>query len=184
MVVPIAEYKLPYKDVFVLDLPFGPPPEVEHRLNNDQQAKLAQLYHTPKVLHVIRLTNNAECPLTTAPALVLCEGRIVAQGMMTYTAVGATGDLELTAAVDISVERLDKETDRTADAAKWDGYTYARSNLSGSIKLTNHRTDAVDLEIRRSVLGHIDSANEGSIVHVGRHEGGWATTNGRPFWWN
>jgi hypothetical protein len=185
MVVPIAEYELEYKDVFVLDLPFGPPPEVEHRLNNDQQAKLARLYHAPKVMHAIRLTNKAECPLTTAPALILRQGRIVAQGMMTYTAVGAASDLELTSAVDISVERLDKETDRIADAAKWDGYTYARSNLSGSIKLTNHRGDAVDLEIRRSVLGHIDSAShEGSIVHLGRHEGGWATTNGRPFWWN
>jgi len=185
MVVPIAEYKLEYKDVFVLDLPFGPPPEVEHRLNNDQQAKLAQLYHAPKVMHAIRLTNKAECPLTTAPALILREGRIVAQGMMTYTAVGAVSDLELTSAVDVSVERLDRETDRIADAAKWDGYTYARSNLTGSVKLTNHRGDAVDLEIRRSVLGHIDSAShEGSIVHLGRHEGGWATANGRPFWWS
>jgi hypothetical protein len=185
MVVPIAEYKLQYRDVFVLDLPFGPPPEVEHRLNNDQQAKLAQLYHAPKVMHVIRLANNAQCPLTTAPALILRQGRIIAQGMMTYTAVGASGDLELTVAVDISVEKLDKETDRIPDAAKWDGYTYARSNLSGSVELKNHRADAVELEIRRSILGHIDSAShEGSIVHLGRHEGGWATTNGLPFWWN
>jgi len=185
MVVPIAEYELRYEDVFVLDLPFGPPPEVGHRLNNDQQAKLAQLFHAPKVMHVIRLSNSAECPLTTAPALILREGRVVAQGMMTYTAAGASGDLELTAAVDISVERLDKETERIADAARWDGYTYARSNLIGSVKLTNHRDTGVDLEVRRSVLGHIDSANHnGSIVHLGRHEGGWATPSGRPFWWN
>jgi len=91
MVVPIAEYELRYEDVFVLDLPFGPPPEVGHRLNNDQQAKLAQLFHAPKVMHVIRLSNSAECPLTTAPALILREGRVVAQGMMTYTAAGASG---------------------------------------------------------------------------------------------
>jgi len=184
MVVPVAEYKLAYRDVYVLDLPFGPPPEVRHNLNSQQQTKLAQLYHSPKVMHKIRLANNAKCPLTTAPALILRQGRIIAQGMMTYTAVGASSDLELTAAVDISVEKLDKETDRIPDAAKWDNYTYARSNLTGTIHLTNHRSDTVNLEIRRSILGHVDSAShEGLIEHLGRHEGGWMDPNSLPFWW-
>jgi hypothetical protein len=185
MVVPVAEYKLEYRDVFILELPFGPPPEVRNRFNNDQQAKLAQLYHAPKVIHKIRLANSAKCPLTTAPALILRQGRVIAQGMMTYTAVGASSDLELTTAVDIAVEKLDKETDRVPNATKWGGYTYARSNLTGTIHLTNRRTDTVDLEIRRSVLGHIDSAtHKGLIEHLGRHEGEGTTSDGLPFWWN
>jgi len=184
MVVPVAEYRLEYQDVFVLDLPFGPPPEVRHNLNSQQQTKLAQLYHSPKVMHKIRLANNAKCPLTTAPALILSQGRIIAQSMMTYTAVGASSDLELTTAVDIAVEKLDNETDRIPDAAKWDNNTYARSNLTGTIHLTNRRSDTVNLEIHRSVLGNIDSAgHEGSIAHLGRHEGGWMDPNSLPFWW-
>jgi len=184
MVVPITEYELKYRDVYVLDLPFGPPPEVRHNLNNQQQAQLAQLYYSPKVMHKIRFDNDAECPLTTAPAMILRQGRIIAQGMMTYTAVGASSDLELTAAVDISVEKLDKETDRIPDAVKWDGYSYARSNLTGTITLTNRRSDTVSLEVRRSILGHIDSAShEGTIEHLGRHEGGWIDPTCRPFWW-
>ena len=184
MVVPVAEYELKYRDVFVLDLPFGPPPEVRHNLNSEQQTKLAQLYYSPKVMHKIRLANSAKCPLTTAPALILRQGSIIAQGMMTYTAVGASSDLELTTAVDIAVEKLDNETDRIPDAAKWDNHTYARSNLTGTIHLTNRRSDTVSLEIRRSVLGNIDSAtHEGSIKHLGRHEGGWMDPNSRPFWW-
>jgi len=184
MVVPVAEYKLEYRDVFVLDLPFGPPPEVRHNLNSQQQTQLAQLFYSPKVMHKIRFDNDAECPLTTAPALILRQGRIIAQGMMTYTAVGASSDLELTAAVDISVEKLDKETDRIPNAVKWDNYSYARSNLSGTINLTNRCSDTVKLEIRRSVLGHIDSAgHDGSIEHMGRHEGGWMDPSSRPFWW-
>jgi len=185
MVVPVAEYKLEYRDVFILDLPFGPPPEVRHRFNNDQQAKLAQLYHAPKVMHKIRLANSAKCPLTTAPALILRQGRVIAQGMMTYTAVGASSDLDLTTAVDIAVEKLDKETDRVPNATKWDGHTYARSNLTGTIHLTNRRTETVYLEIRRSVLGHIDSTtNKGLIEHLGRHEGEWMTSDNSPFWWH
>ncbi len=185
MVVPVAEYELEYRDVFVLDLPFGPPAELEGRLNSEQQAQLARLYHLPKVMHKIRLANSAQCPLTTAPALILSQGRIIAQGMMTYTAVGASSDLELTTAVDITVEKLDNETNRPPDAAKWDGYSYARSNLTGTIRLTNRRTESVTLEIQRSVLGHIDSAShEGSIEHLGRHEGGWMTAGSLPFWWH
>jgi len=184
MVVPVAEYELKYRDVFVLDLPFGPPPEVRHNLNNQQQAQLAQLYHSPKVMHKIRFDNDAEYPLTTAPAMILRQGRIIAQGMMTYTAIGASSDLELTAAVDIAVEKLDKETERIPDAAKWDNYSYARSNLTGTITLTNRRSDTVSLEIRRSILGQIDSAShEGTIEHLGRHEGGWMNPGSQPFWW-
>ncbi|MFC1635473.1 hypothetical protein ACFL5Z_11585 [Planctomycetota bacterium] len=184
MVVPVAEYTLKYQDVFVLDLPFGPPPEVRHNLNSEQQTRLAQLYYSPKVMHKIRLANNAKCPLTTAPALILRQGHIIAQGMMTYTAVGASSDLELTAAVDLAVEKLDKETERIPDAARWDNYTYARSNLTGTIHLTNRRSDTVNLEIRRSILGHADSAgHEGVIEHLGRHEGGWMDPNSLPFWW-
>ena len=184
MVVPVAEYELKYKDVFVLDLPFGPPPEVRHNFNNEQQARLAKLYHSPKVMHKIRLANNAKCPLTTAPAMILRQGKIISQGMMTYTAVGASSDLELTAAVDISVEKLDRETDRIPDAVKWDNYTYARSNLTGTITLTNRRSDTVSLEIRRSILGQIDSAShEGLIEQLGRNEGGWMDPSRLPFWW-
>jgi len=185
MVVPVAEYELAYRDVFVLDLPFAPPREVRQHFNSEQQARLAQLYHAPKVMHKIRLVNDAKLPLTTAPALILREGRIVAQGMMTYTAPGASSDLELTNAVDISVEKLDKETERVPNAVKFDGYAYGRANLSGTIRLTSHRAETVSLEVRRSVLGHIDEASsDGVIEHLGRNEGEWVTAGELPFWWH
>jgi len=44
MVLPIAEFSLPYKDVFTLDLPFAPPPEVRGNMNNEQQRELARLF--------------------------------------------------------------------------------------------------------------------------------------------
>jgi hypothetical protein len=76
MVLPITEFKIKYSDVFILDLPFGPPPEVRHRFNNDQLSKLAGLLRGPKVMHKIRLENDSMYPLTTAPALVFRDGRI------------------------------------------------------------------------------------------------------------
>ncbi|MEJ2648118.1 MAG: hypothetical protein P8016_06885 [Sedimentisphaerales bacterium] len=185
MVVPIGEYKLKYKDVYVLDLPFGPPPEIRERFNNNQMAQIAKLYNAPKVMHKIRISNSADCPLTTAPALILRNGRIIGQGMMTYTAIGASSDLDLTTAVDISVKKMDDETGRTPNAARWNDYTYSRSNLTGTISLTNHRTDTIELEVKRSVLGNIDDAdNDGKITHTGGYEGEWIDSDRLPFWWN
>jgi hypothetical protein len=185
MVVPVAEYKLKYKDVYVLDLPFGPPVEVRQRFNNDQSAQLAKLLNAPKVMHKIRLNNTAGCPLTTAPAMILSEGRIISQGLMTYTAVGASSDLELTTAVDISVKKFDQETERIPSAERWNNEIYARSNLKGTITLINHRTTAVELEINRSVMGTIDSTTgNGKIEHLGTEEGDWMATNSYPSWWS
>ncbi|MBN1816733.1 MAG: hypothetical protein JW828_05200 [Sedimentisphaerales bacterium] len=183
MVVSVTEYDLEYRDVFILDLPFGPPPEVRQNFNSQQQQQLAELLAAPKAQHVIRLKNDGEHPITTAPALILREGKLIAQGMTKYTAIGTTGDVELTSAVDISVKKLDEETERTPRAMQWNGSDYARSDLQGRITLTNHKDKTITLEVTRSVLGQIDSAShEGKIEHLGRHEG-WLT-GGVPVWWN
>ncbi|MHC4154717.1 MAG: hypothetical protein ACYST6_07330 [Planctomycetota bacterium] len=185
MVVPVAEYKLKYRDVYTLDLPFGPPPEVRQRFDDNQQAELAKLLGAPRVMHKIRLENKSKSPLTTAPALILHSGRVMAQGMMTYTPVGAAVDLELTTAVDIAVNKLDKEAGREPEAVKWDDRTYERIELAGGIRVTNHKNTAVSLEVRRSILGNIDSANKDGVVErLSRYEGGWGVTpEGSPVWW-
>jgi hypothetical protein len=185
MVVPVAEYKLKYRDVYTLDLPFGPPPEVRQRFDDNQQAELAKLLGAPKVMHKIRLANKSKSPLTTAPALILHSGRVMAQGMMMYTPVGASVDLELTTAVDIAVNKLDKEAGREPEAVKWDNRTYERIELAGSIRLTNHKSEKLSVEVRRSILGNIDSANKDGVVErLSRYEGGWGVTpEGSPVWW-
>jgi len=66
MVLPVAEFTLPYKDVFTLELPFAPPPEVRGNFGGEQQRELARLFNSPKVWHKLRLTNNSKYPLTTA----------------------------------------------------------------------------------------------------------------------
>ena len=185
LVVPVAEFELPYRDVFVIDLPFAPPPEVRRQLNNDQQSQLARLFYAPKAMHKIRLRNTSKTPLTTAPAVILCEGRLVAQGLMTYTAPGAASDLDLTAAVDIAVTLSDTETGRTPNAANWNDHTYSRTDLAGTIHLVNRRDVPVDIEVRRSVLGNVTASDhDGRVSHLGAGESGWFNPDAYPFWWN
>jgi hypothetical protein len=185
MVIPVQEFTLTYKDVYTLDVPFTPPPEVWRQLGSDRQGELARLMARPTVMHKIRLNNKSNFPLTTAPALIIRDDQVLAQGMMTYTAKGAETDLAITTAVDVSVKKTDKETGRAPNAVNWQGDQYMRVDLSGVLKLTNYRTEAVDLEVTRYVLGNMGEADhdgKASMVNV-FEDGQYAPGGTTPYWW-
>lgn len=186
MLTTIGEFKMKYKDVFTLDIPFAPPIELWRNFDSNRQTELARLLSAPKVMHKIRLSNNSEYPLTTAPALILKNDRLLAQGLMTYAAPGADADLAITTAVDINVKKTDNETKRTPNAAVWQGDQYGRIDLAGRITLTSFRRDAVEVEVVRNVLGNVDSAdNSGSVEMVNIFENPtFAAASGPyPNWW-
>jgi len=141
--------------------------------------------NAPKVMHTIRLTNQSKYPLTTAPALILNGERVLAQGMTTYTAVGADSDLVLTVATDVRVKKSDKETQRTPNAVNWQGDNYGRIDLNGTITLTNFRSQPIDLEVTRNVLGNVGKADHGgdaAMVNVFEDET-FSPRADYPYWW-
>ena len=166
MVLPVSEYELSYEDVFALSIPFTPPPEVWRNFNSGRQTEMAQILGAPKVMHKIRLTNESEHPLTTAPALILADDRLLAQGLMRYAAPGADTDLEITHAVDIQVKKKDNETGRVPNAIVWQGDQYGRIDLAGTITLTSYRDAPLTLEIVRHVLGNVASAESGGEIEM------------------
>lgn len=186
MVMPVAEYEMPYQDVFSLTIPFTPPPEVWRNFNAGRQTELAQILGAPKVMHKIRVSNESEHPLTTAPALVLAGDRLLAQGMMRYAAPGADTDLEITQAVDIQVRKKDNETGRVPNATIWQGDQYGRVDLDGTITLTNYRDRTLRVEVVRHVLGNVASAErEGEVEMVNLFEDPSFAEGPGPFptWW-
>ena len=186
MVFPIAEFKMKYKDVYSLDVSFAPPAEVWRNFDSGRQAELARLFSTPKVMHKIRLFNGTEYPLTTAPAMILRNDRLLAQSLITYAAPGSDTDLDVTTAVDIRVKKSDNETKRTPNAESWQGDQYGRIDLAGKITLTSYKKEPVEVEVVRNVLGNVDSAdNDGKIEMVNVFEDSSFTGgNGQyPYWW-
>ena len=185
MVVPVTEFTLKYKDVYALDIPFTPPAEIWRNQNNGQQAELARLFNAPKVMHKIRLTNSSEYPLTTAPALILRDDRVLAQGLMTYASPGADTDLDVTTAVDVRVKKTDNETKRTPNAAHWQGNQYGLVDLEGKITLTSFTKQPVEVEVTRSVLGNASEADhDGKIEMVNIFEDQAFGSGGpTPYWW-
>jgi hypothetical protein len=185
MVVPVSEFTLDYKDVYTLEVPFAPPPEVQRHIRQNQQAELARLLAAPKMVHKVRLFNKSGQPLTTAPTLIVRDGRLLAQGLMTYTSNGAASDLTLTTAVDVKVSKTEKESRRTPAAAKWEGTNLQRVDLTGTLSLTNHRQQAVEVEIVRYVLGNANGAGQDGKSEMlnALEEDSAVSAEARPAWW-
>jgi hypothetical protein len=185
MVLPIAEFTLSYEDVYIADISFRPPLEVQRNFNSDQQIQLARLFSTPKAIHKIRLNNTSEYPLTTAPATILKDGQILAQGMMTYTAIGNKGDLELTTAINIGIKNSDEQTGATPNALNWNGSNWSKIDMQGTVELTNFSDKPVSLQVCRSVLGTVDKADhDAKIKQLGNGGDGYVFENGLPSWWS
>jgi hypothetical protein len=186
-VLPVAEFALKYRDVFALDVPLAPPTELWRSLGSDRQAELARLFGSSRVTHRIRLANSSALPLTTAPALILRDERLLAQGLMTYAAPGAETDLTITPVVDISVRKEDHEVKRVPNAATWQGEQYGRVELQGALTLTSYRKEPVEVEITRHVLGNAlsaDSAGRTELVNALEDGAFLRTGDPRPYWWD
>jgi hypothetical protein len=185
MVLPVSQFKIDYKDTFVLNIPYLPPPELRRTTNDPQIAEMLKLLNAPKVMHNIRLTNSSDQPLTTAPALIVKEDKVLAQGMMTYTARGADVDLAVTTAIDVKVKKTDKEVKRTPNAATFNGESFFRIEIGSGISLTSFRNQPIEVEVTRYVLGNLGEVSEGgktdlvNLLEDDDYHGAWS----RPAWW-
>ena len=133
-------------------------------------------------MHKVRLQNKGAYPLTTAPALIMREGGVIAQGLMTYTAAGASTDLALTTAVDVQVHHDEKERGRKPNALRDNGHDYTRIDMEGKVSLVNHRKTPVTIEVSRSVLGTAEEASDnGKITRLNVFDEGGVDY---PYWWH
>ena len=83
------------------------------------------------------------------------------------------------------VKKSDEESERIPNAVTWNGTNYFRSNMTGRISLKNNLSDTIELEVKRNVLGTMDSAsNDGVIIQKGSYEGDWMDPDSFPFWWS
>jgi len=189
MVVPVARYELPYRDVYALDIPFAPPAEMQQHARDERARTIERLLAAPAVMHRVRLENRSPNPLTTAPAVILRQGRILGQGLLTYTPKGASVDLDVTKAVGILAGREEEETARTPNASQWHNSTFDRIDLAGTIRLANHTDKAVTVEVSQGVLGWADKADaNGAIAKLNALEErgplvGSALSPAWEWWW-
>lgn len=192
MTVSVAEFEARYSDVYTVDVPAVPPPEVRSRRNEQEQAALRELLR-PKALHQIRLENTSAFPVTTAPATIFRDGRVLGQGRTSYTSPRGRCDVAVTTAVGLRVRKAEREAGRKAQAVSWRSNAYQRIDLAGALTVANDTDRAVEVEVTRHVLGLVDSADAGgkvTAIHLAEDDGtsgfagpDWWRSWDWPWWW-
>jgi len=142
----------------------SPPRDAQSQFSGRAVTDLERLFQTPKTMHKIRLLNKTATPITTAPALILQGGRLLAQGLTTYTSPGGSSDVEITAALDLQVHKTEVEKERVPNALQWQGTSFRQVGLDGKICLTNYRAAPVEIEVHRVVLGEVAPPGLGGTV--------------------
>lgn len=152
----IFESKSAYKHIYTLDIPAGSrgdnrfapiPPE---RTNS---------------WHQLKFKNTSGRPLTTAPAMISKNGQMLSQDTMTYVPVGAEVKIPITQSLDVASVLKEEEANivRGSIKDKNGNPIYDLVTVSGTINLTNFKTEDIDMEIKKDVVGEMISAsNNGS----------------------
>lgn len=186
MIVPVSTSTIDYRDIYTLEIPYGFPSELRKQAGTTQAAELAKLMSAPKVTHKIRLQNGDKQPFTTAPALILKDGKLISQSMMTFASRGGSVDLVMGTAVDIRVKKSDKEVKRTPNAESFQGNSLWRTDLASSVELTNQSGKEIEVEVTRFVLGSIDGTSPSSKsdrINVLEEDENGTPIYHHPEWW-
>ncbi|MAY74765.1 MAG: hypothetical protein CMJ31_08665 [Phycisphaerae bacterium] len=179
MTLPITSFECSYESLYELELDAAPPELALRSLNDDHRRAIAVALLKPVAKHALRIENTHPegHPPTTAPALVIRDGRVLAQGMVTYAARGATTDVEVGSAIDIQVERSESELGRDHNAVRWNGHDYARVDIGMNASLTNRKSHPVRVEAHAVAFGIGDSVSNGGerkALNVYTAEAAWA----------
>ncbi len=194
MVVPLVAYDVCYETLYRLELPARPPYDASNSIPHERRTAVERALSSPIPTHVLRITNdNADdYPITTAPALVIKDGRTLAQGMLTYTAPGGVSDLDVGKGVEIGVETREIEGERDIKAVRWNNNDYARADVEFSATITNRKPDPVRLEVVKIAFGEggdagldgeVETLSPYDALLVGGDEWAWWRGYNWPWWW-
>lgn len=119
-----------------------------------------------EVRHFLVLQNETDSAWTTGPCLALSESNALSEDLLKYTPKGGKAEFPVTAAVNISHEQKETETDRKLKA-----YSPNNNNsffdlvtVTGTLELKNYGQQTADLTVLIPVRGKpIEVSDDGKI---------------------
>lgn len=147
--------------LFTLEVPYAHVYQWSIPDTIDDDAQLRGQVEEPReeeVWHSLRLENPSGTPWTTAPAMTTRGGRLLGQDTLHYTAAGGSSTLRITRAADVQAERAEYETGRERGTTTFYGSRYDLVQVEGRLRVTNHRAEAIELEVTKRLQGEL-SAN-------------------------
>jgi len=130
----------------------------------------------------VRFRNPLEFPMTTAPAMVVSDGRFHGQRMSYWTNPGEQATVHVTKALSVRTRSTEQEEEGTRELVWIGGDDYRKTTVQGTLSVTNHRDEAIRLVIRRRFSGELLEA-DGEPTRVLREEGAWSVNKRNELFW-
>jgi hypothetical protein len=143
---PLFTARVPYAHVYEWKLADSADPRYGREDDGEREEE---------IWHSVRLSNDGTVPWTTAPAMTMKQGRLLGQDTLTYTSVGGETTVRITRAVDVQGEQAEYELSRDPKTVNIYGRAYWKVTRRGELRVTNHKREAVALEITRRVQGEV-----------------------------
>lgn len=141
--------------------------------------------HKDEMWDVLIFKNPFQFPMTTAPAMVIENGRFNGQRTAYWTNVGEEAMLRVTKSLSLRAVHRDQEDSKSNERVVVDDKNYTKIYLKGELTVSNHRKQVVKMHIRHSVRGIIHeidgspnlTTREESLESVNRiHDVVWVMT--------
>ncbi len=104
---------------------------------------------------VLLFKNPFQFPMTTAPAMVVENGRFNGQRTAYWTNVGEEAALKVTKSLSIRAVSREQEDGKANERVVVDDKNYTKIYLKGELTMSNHRKQAVKMLVRHSIRGII-----------------------------
>ncbi|NLS94427.1 MAG: DUF4139 domain-containing protein [Planctomycetaceae bacterium] len=121
----------------------------------------------------LRFRNPLGFPMTTAPAMIVADGRFLGQQISQWVNAGEQTTLRVNKA--LSIRTLSSEHEVEGQRAGYEAYgrMYRKAKVQAEVLANNHRNERVTLVIRKRFSGELISA-EGEPKTRLREEGAWS----------
>jgi hypothetical protein len=107
----------------------------------------------------IRFNNPFNFPMTTAPAMILQEGRFSGQRQSFWVSAGEQTTLRITKSLSIRTRASENEVAAERDLVAIGGWKYRKVTVKGELSVRNHRNEDVKLVIKRQFSGDLVRAD-------------------------
>jgi hypothetical protein len=115
----------------------------------------AREQHKDEMWDVLLFKNPFQFPMTTAPALVVENGRFNGQRTSYWTNVGEEAALKVTKSLSIRAVSREQEDSKANERVVVDDKNYTKIYLKGELTMSNHRKQAIKMHVRQSIRGII-----------------------------
>lgn len=117
--------------------------------------------------HSLVLSNQTDTAWTTGPCLAISQGSPLSEDLLNYTPKGSSGELPVTAAINVAHQKSEVEIERKLKAhSPTDHVFYDLVTLEGKLQLRNYEKRPVEIIITNPVPGRPIKADAQGAISI------------------